>query len=100
MICSFCQTATVTWRGPLSALTHTECSRCGRVNCQQVEPAAEDDDVAAVDIAHRALREIAAGRFINANGHKQRYSREALIQIAREVCVEMKLSFDVGGERS
>lgn len=36
----------VTWRGPLSALTHTECERCGHRNCQEVEgdePEREDD---------------------------------------------------------
>jgi len=27
----------VTWRGPFSALTHTECERCGGINCQVVE---------------------------------------------------------------
>ncbi len=33
----------VTWRGPLSALTHTECESCGGVNCQVVEqPEIED----------------------------------------------------------
>jgi len=37
MICSRCHSPTVTWRGPLSALTHTECSHCGGVNCQEVE---------------------------------------------------------------
>ncbi len=48
MICSYCS-GEVTWRGPLSALTHTECKDCGRTNCQQVDEAAEfadwgDDD--------------------------------------------------------
>lgn len=37
MICDRCGTATVTWCGPLSALTHTECSSCGGVNRQRVE---------------------------------------------------------------
>ncbi|MFG1413419.1 hypothetical protein V5G24_20115 [Xanthobacter sp. VTT E-85241] len=37
MICDRCGTATITWRGPLSALTHTECSSCGGMNCQRVE---------------------------------------------------------------
>lgn len=37
MICSRCHSPTVTWRGPLTALTHTECSHCGGVNCQEVE---------------------------------------------------------------
>lgn len=44
MICAYCQTETVTWRGPLSALTHTECSRCGGINCQQVEPQDDEGD--------------------------------------------------------
>lgn len=44
VICAHCHTETVTWRGPLADLTHTECSRCGGINCQQVErPDAEDD---------------------------------------------------------
>ena len=36
----------VTWRGPLRALTHTECHNCGGVNCQvveDIEPDEEDD---------------------------------------------------------
>jgi hypothetical protein len=41
MICAFCN-GTVTWRGPLSNLTHTECADCGRQNCQQVDEANED----------------------------------------------------------
>jgi hypothetical protein len=36
MKCSFCG-GPVTWRGPLSNLTHTECATCGRQNCQEVE---------------------------------------------------------------
>ena len=37
----------VTWRGPFSALTHTECERCGGINCQlpeQTQDEDEDDD--------------------------------------------------------
>ena len=45
MICERCGTETVTWRGPLVALTHTECSRCGGINCQRVgkEPEQEGE---------------------------------------------------------
>lgn len=32
MKCELCG-GLVTWRGPLSALTHTECERCGGQNC-------------------------------------------------------------------
>jgi hypothetical protein len=45
MICSKCG-GHVTWRGPFSALTHTECENCGAINSQQVdddEPPAERD---------------------------------------------------------
>lgn len=38
MICVYCHSDTVTWRGPLVALTHTQCSRCGRINCQKAHP--------------------------------------------------------------
>ncbi len=41
MICSHCKTLTVEWKGPLTALTHTECSSCGRTNCQIPEPTEE-----------------------------------------------------------
>jgi len=37
MICSICGGPNVTWRGPLSALTHTECSDCGAMNSQVAE---------------------------------------------------------------
>ena len=33
----------VTWRGPLSALTHTECENCGGINCQTVEREGDED---------------------------------------------------------
>lgn len=36
MICSSCG-GHVTWRGPMSNLTHTECARCGRHNSQTEE---------------------------------------------------------------
>ena len=36
MKCELCG-GLVTWRGPLSALTHTECESCGGQNCQVVE---------------------------------------------------------------
>ena len=42
MQCALCG-GLVTWRGPLSALTHTECESCGGQNCQ-VAQAVEDDD--------------------------------------------------------
>lgn len=32
----------VTWRGPMSALTHTECNSCGGRNCQRAEPIADE----------------------------------------------------------
>lgn len=41
MLCSLCN-GEVTWRGPLIALTHTQCGSCGEKNCQVV--ADEDDD--------------------------------------------------------
>lgn len=41
MVCSYCG-GSVTWRGPWSNLSHTECEDCGRWNCQV--PESEDDD--------------------------------------------------------
>lgn len=32
----------VTWRGPFSALTHTECGSCGGINCQRIEAHGDD----------------------------------------------------------
>lgn len=43
MRCSICGGGNVTWRGPLSNLTHTECAECGGRNCQEVEPIDYDD---------------------------------------------------------
>ena len=34
----------VTWRGPFSNLTHTQCENCGGTNCQIVEEADEQED--------------------------------------------------------
>jgi hypothetical protein len=43
MQCELCG-GLVTWRGPLSALTHTECENCGGQNCQVAEPVGDDTD--------------------------------------------------------
>ena len=43
MQCELCG-GLVTWRGPLSALTHTECENCGGQNCQVAEPAEDADE--------------------------------------------------------
>lgn len=42
MICEICG-GQVTWRGPWSALTHTECENCGARNCQVVEESKPED---------------------------------------------------------
>lgn len=34
----------VTWRGPLSNLTHTQCGDCGATNSQIPEPYQMDDE--------------------------------------------------------
>ncbi len=36
MICKFCG-ARVEWKGPLTELTYTQCTNCGRQNCQETE---------------------------------------------------------------
>jgi len=41
MTCKFCG-GYVEWKGPLTALTHTECEGCGCVDCQE-----EDWDIDA-----------------------------------------------------
>lgn len=41
MQCKHCG-GVVVWKGPLTALTHTECTRCGATNSQVAEPDAED----------------------------------------------------------
>jgi hypothetical protein len=43
MQCERCN-GEVTWRGPFSALTHTECGSCGGINCQRVTPQDDPDD--------------------------------------------------------
>lgn len=43
MICSNCG-GHVTWRGPWSNLTHTECANCGAHNSQIVDEPADDPD--------------------------------------------------------
>lgn len=39
MICGACGSPEVTWRGPLTAVTHAECGRCGAKNSQVDEGA-------------------------------------------------------------
>lgn len=41
MKCSKCG-GYVEWKGPLTNLTHTECAKCGSINCQEPEPQDED----------------------------------------------------------
>lgn len=41
MTCELCG-GRVTWRGPLSELTHTQCEKCNEVNCQAVDADGED----------------------------------------------------------
>jgi len=43
MVCASCN-GEVTWRGPLSALTHTRCANCGAINNQIVVPIPDDDE--------------------------------------------------------
>lgn len=44
MICGICGSGRVEWKGPLSALTHTECADCGAVNAQVVEEEEGEED--------------------------------------------------------
>ena len=44
MQCDLCG-GLVTWRGPLSALTHTECENCGGQNCQVVQQPEDDEEL-------------------------------------------------------
>lgn len=44
MICSTCG-GLVTWRGPWSNMTHTECAHCGAINNQIGEPSDPDDEI-------------------------------------------------------
>ena len=44
MVCLFCG-GQVIWRGPLSNLTHTECDKCGRYNCQIIESDNSEDEM-------------------------------------------------------
>ena len=32
------------WKGPISNLTHTECAKCGGINCQEPEVQTDDDE--------------------------------------------------------
>jgi len=48
MQCSACG-GHVTWRGPLSSLTHTECARCGRQNCQLEEGSSYHDEEGCIE---------------------------------------------------
>lgn len=43
MLCKNCLTDTVSWQGPITALTHTLCSKCGGTDCQVQEPRDEGD---------------------------------------------------------
>jgi len=43
MVCEKCG-GCVTWRGPLSCLTHTKCESCGGINCQIAEYDCPEED--------------------------------------------------------
>lgn len=57
MICGNCG-GLVTWRGPWSALTHTECESCGGINCQVIEQV-EDEYQNGVQAAAGGLTQTA-----------------------------------------
>lgn len=42
MNCRECGSGRVEWKGPLTALTHTECADCGATDCHEPEGEAED----------------------------------------------------------
>ena len=42
MICAGCG-GSVEWKGPLSALTHTECEACGAIDNQEPDSPAEEE---------------------------------------------------------
>lgn len=42
MVCERCG-GEVIWKGPLVALTHTECKRCGAINSQVTEDEPEEE---------------------------------------------------------
>lgn len=46
MTCSRCN-GYVEWKGPLSNLTHTECSDCGGTNCQIPEGQEDTEEATA-----------------------------------------------------
>ncbi|MBH0112688.1 hypothetical protein I5E68_06955 [Novosphingobium sp. YJ-S2-02] len=58
MICACCG-GHVTWRGPLSNLTHTECASCGAVNAQLVDQAGDATEM--VDELPEGLRRDESG---------------------------------------
>lgn len=62
MFCANCG-GLVTWRGPLSQLTHTECEKCGGQNCQvpESEEIEDDDDEIEHDCGEDTC--CCAGRF-------------------------------------
>lgn len=43
MVCASCG-GHVTWRGPITNLTHTECADCGAINNQLVDQPDEEED--------------------------------------------------------
>lgn len=43
MTCSHCGGQAL-WRGPLSSLTHTECTGCGAINAQAPDQTEDDHD--------------------------------------------------------
>lgn len=45
----------VTWRGPMSALTHTQCESCGGINCQIVECGDSEIDTRDPEMCIHAL---------------------------------------------
>lgn len=55
MQCELCG-GLVTWRGPLSALTHTECESCGGQNCQVVDVPPNEDEPCPAPLTDDAAR--------------------------------------------
>lgn len=74
----------------IAAVVNGEMRRMGG---QAGEHAANARVIMAAPEMVKALQRIAAGRFMNPQGHQQRYSREAMMQIAREAMAPLGVPF-------
>lgn len=88
MICMYCG-GIVEWKGPLTNLTHTECTQCGQKNCQLIDDESEEQtnpEERGMTKRFKFKRDSENGMLIGPNGCHYESEAEAMYYDQLELC--------------